>query len=136
LRPRFIAAMDDDFNAAAALAVVSDAMRLANDVLDNKEKKAEALITSTIQVIRDTFDRMSAVLGVLERDPEEALATLRARAMSLVESDSEEIDRLVAERNQARAERDFARADEIRSRLSDMGIELMDGPEGTSWKVC
>ncbi|HUU04015.1 MAG TPA: cysteine--tRNA ligase [Myxococcota bacterium] len=135
LRPRFSAAMDDDFNAAAALAVVSDAMHLANDVLDNKEKRAEALITSTIQVIRDALDRMAAVLGVLERDPAEALAALKARALRSVASDPGEIDRLVTERNQARTDKDFARADEIRGRLSDMGVELMDGPEGTTWKV-
>jgi len=75
------------------------------------------------------------VLGVLERNPAEALAALKSRALRLVASDPEEIDRLVIERNQARADKDFARADEIRGRLKTMGVELMDGPEGTTWKV-
>jgi len=50
-------------------------------------------------------------------------------------TDPAEIDTLIAQRDAARAEKDFARSDEIRQQLSDMGIEIMDSPEGTTWRA-
>jgi cysteinyl-tRNA synthetase len=49
--------------------------------------------------------------------------------------DRETIEDLVSRRSGARADRDFARADALRQRLLDMGVQVMDGPEGTRWKV-
>jgi len=46
----------------------------------------------------------------------------------------EEIDKLLQERTAARAEKDYARGDEIRDRLADVGVEIMDAPEGTTWR--
>jgi cysteinyl-tRNA synthetase len=135
LLPRFEAAMDDDFNAAAALGVLSEAMHLANDILDNKDNHAEGLITSTIQVLERVLQVMSNVLGILERDPAEALASLQDRAMALSGLSAEEIERKIEERTQVRQAKDFARADAIRDELRDKGVELMDGPGGTTWKV-
>jgi cysteinyl-tRNA synthetase len=135
LLPRFEAAMDDDFNAAAALGVLSEAMHLANDILDNKDNHPEGLITSTIQVLERVLQVMSNVLGILERDPAEALASLQDRAMALSGLSAEEIERKITERTEARAAKDFARADAIRDELRAKGVELMDGPGGTTWKV-
>jgi len=49
--------------------------------------------------------------------------------------DVETIERLIAERNTAKSEKNWARADEIRQQLIDMGISIMDGKDGTTWKV-
>jgi cysteinyl-tRNA synthetase len=135
LLPRFEESLDDDFNAAAALGVFSDCMKLVNDVLDNKENHPETIITSTIQRLHDVVGKMSSVLGILERDSEVALQSLQSRAMAETSLSPEEIDALVEERNQARADKNFQRADQIRDQLAEAGIELMDGPQGTTWKA-
>jgi cysteinyl-tRNA synthetase len=135
LLPQFEAAMDDDFNAAAALGVLSEAMRLANEILDNKDQRPEALITSTIQVLDRVFRAMSNVLGILERDPREAIHSLQEHAMALAGLSAADIERRIADRTEARKNKDFARADAIREELRSRGVELMDGPGGTTWKV-
>jgi cysteinyl-tRNA synthetase len=135
LLPQFEAAMDDDFNAAAAVGVLSEAMHLANDILDNKDHQPEGMITSTIQVLERVLQAMSNVLGILEREPAEALASLQDRALALSGLSAEEIERKIEERTQARKDKDFARADAIRDELRAKGVELMDGPGGTTWKV-
>jgi cysteinyl-tRNA synthetase len=135
LLPRFEAAMDDDFNAAAAVGVLSEAMHLANDILDNKDHQPEGLITSTIQVLERILQAMSNVLGILEREPAEALADLQEKAMALSGLSAGEVERKIEERTQARKDKDFARADAIRDELRAKGVELMDGPGGTTWKV-
>jgi cysteinyl-tRNA synthetase len=135
LLPRFHAAMDDDFNAAAGLAVLADAMRLANEVLDNKEHRADALVTSTAERLREVIDVLGEVLGILRCPADKALACLRDRALGCRGLCAGDIDRLVAERREARRQKDFARADAIRKELQERGVELMDGPQGTTWTI-
>ena len=69
------------------------------------------------------------VLGILQEDPESHFT--RGAADSIAEG---EIDALIAERNAARADKNFARADEIRDQLAAAGIELEDLREGTRWR--
>jgi cysteinyl-tRNA synthetase len=133
--PQFEQAMDDDFNAAAALAVLSDAMRFANEVLDNRSGHSEALITSTAHALQEAIGAMTSVLGIAERSPEAALAGLQQRALGARQVDATEIERLIAERNAARKAKNFKRSDAIREELNNRGVELMDGPAGTTWKV-
>ncbi len=135
LGQRFDQAMDDDFNTAAALGVLADASRLANEVVDNKDEQPAAMVTSAVQQLRELFDTLSDVLGLLEREPEAALAALRDKGLRALGLDAAAIDDLVAERTAARRDKDFARADAIRDQLHAMGVELMDGPGGTTWKL-
>ncbi|HOX46335.1 MAG TPA: cysteine--tRNA ligase [Myxococcota bacterium] len=135
LLPRFREAMDDDFNAAVGLAVLADATRLVNEVLDNKEGHAAGLVTSTAQRLREAIDTMGEVLGILRCPPEDALCCLRDRCLACRGLDAAAIDRLVEERTAARKAKDFARADALRKQLGELGVELMDSGKGTSWKM-
>jgi len=110
-------------------------MRLSNEILDNKDSQPEALVTSTAQCLRERIGTMAGVLGILERDPAEALAALREKGMQARGLEPAEIDRLVDERNAAREAKDWARADAVRDQLNALGVELMDGPGGTTWKL-
>lgn len=135
LDARFTQAMDDDFNTAAALGVLADAMRISNEVLDNKDGHPDAMVTSTVQRLRDSVSVMSQVLGILEQDPAEALSLIRSKAIDAKGVSPDQIDKLVAARDAARNSKEWAEADRLRDELHAMGVELMDSPQGTSWKM-
>ena len=118
---RFIAAMDDDFNTPEAIAVLFD---LASHI--NKERDSHPEEAARLAGILKT---LANVLGLLEDDPE---TWLKAGAGS--DDDSEQIEALIAQRLQARADKNWAEADRIRDQLHDMGIELEDKGGETLWR--
>ena len=111
-RAGFWAALEDDLNTSVALAVVHEMMSTVNRIGPGREDAALAIVA-----MRE-FDE---VLAVLDEGPTAA------------EPDAE-IDALVAERDAARAAKQWARADEIRDELTARGIELLDTPKGTRWR--
>jgi len=114
LREQFNQHMDDDFNTANAISVLFEMSSLANRYL--MEKNTD---TSVIESFMKQFEELSNVLG-LQLKEEELL--------------DEEIEALIAKRIQARKDRDFQLADQIRDQLKDMNIILEDTPQGTRWK--
>jgi cysteinyl-tRNA synthetase len=111
---RFKAAMDQDFGTPEAVAVLFD---LASEVNRSGSPQLSALLRA-----------LGGVLGILQSPPEVFL-----RAGSAV--DAKQIDALITERQTAKAERDFARADAIRAELLALGIVLKDSAQGTSWEA-
>jgi len=134
LEERFRSAMDDDFNTALAIGHMFDAVRAINRILAE-----ENTLNGQMQVVlakgRDDLLRLGDVLGLFGSVPE-AWLTLSARE-GLDESglSAADIDALIVARREARASRDFARADQIRDELAAKGVQLLDGPEGTTWKM-
>ncbi len=131
IRERFVAAMDDDLNTANALAAVADLFKRANELCDGgKQGIAEA------QHVTDAITFITSVLGVAEGDPEAFFQRIRTRRVRARGIDPSEIDKLVDDRNAARKEKNFARADEIRNELLTRGIEVRDNPAGGStWRA-
>jgi cysteinyl-tRNA synthetase len=132
LPERFDAAMDDDLNTAQALGYLFEAVRLANRLLE--QPSAEPGYVAFLAEVRQNLVDLGYVLNLLQSDSREMLAALRQKAGDLTIS-PEEIERLIAERAQARKNKDWARADEIRKELSEMGVTLEDTPQGTIWRV-
>ena len=111
---KFEEAMDDDFNTADALAAVFELVKFANTNV--QEGSSAEFAAYTLEVMTKLCD----VLGLTLEKKEEIL--------------DEEIENLIAERQNARKAKDFARADEIRGLLLEKGIELKDTREGVKWK--
>jgi len=134
LHARFCEAMDDDFNTALAIAHIFDLVRSLNRVLADKNSENIPL-TALFRQIKYELATIADVLGVLNTAPADYLARLKGRKSATLNVAVEEIEKLVAERTAARKARDFKRSDEIRTHLLELGIELLDGPSGTEWKV-
>lgn len=111
----FIEAMDDDINTANAVTVLFDLARDANIYA-----KADHVSKATLEQVLQLFDELTNVLGLTLTEEKELLDA--------------EIDQLIQERNDARANRDFARADEIRDLLKQQNIQLEDTAQGVRWK--
>ena len=110
---KFENAMDDDLNTADAITAIFDLVKDINLNLD--ESNSKEMLEKTLELLK----KLTRVLGIMEGEREEI---------------SEDIEGLIAERNAARKNKDFAKADEIRDKLKEMGIEIEDTRSGTTWK--
>lgn len=106
-KARFIAAMDDDFNTANGITVLFDLAKWINS-------------GPYAAAVKEAFAGMLQVFGIVFQEEE---------AVSLDEA----IEALIAERQEARANKDFARADAIRDQLAEQGIKLLDTKDGVRW---
>lgn len=128
----FVEAMDDDLNTAAAIGLIFDQVREINRKLETAAGGLEAKEREAISRDRETLFQAGRVLGLFTRKPAEFLQELSSRSEVV---DQKEIERLIEERRQAKASRDWARADSIRDELKEKGIILEDTPQGTIWRV-
>lgn len=110
---KFEEAMEDDFNTADAVSAIFELVKLANTTVKESSSDYAAKLL-------EIMETLCGVLGIETKQEEEIL--------------DEEIERLIEERQQARKEKDFARADEIRDELLEKGIILKDTREGVKWK--
>ncbi len=119
-KDRFIAAMDDDYNTPAAIAVLHE--------LSVEVNKARDAGGDSLGELAAILVELGNVLGLLEHNVDEFF---QGDADGLAAA---EIDALVAQRNQARADKNWAEADRVRDELKDQGIVIEDGAGGTSWR--
>ncbi len=127
-------ALDDDFNTPQVLGLLADAFTAANALCDLKGKKTPEQRARLAAFARDAR-LVGETLGVLQRPPAEALLALRDKAAGRRGIDGAAVEARLAERAEARKAKDFARSDAIRDELLAQGVAIMDGPEGTTWKV-
>ena len=113
-RQRYIEKMDDDFNTADAISVLFDLIRDTNSNIGINSSKE--LCEKALELIRE----LGLPLGILQKTTKGDLEA--------------EVEALIAERQQARKDRNFALADKIRYELKARGIELLDTPQGVRWK--
>lgn len=126
---RFKVAMDDDFNTALSLSVMADVRQAINKALETDDEQTAAYLAGLLLSFGD-------VLGLFQRDPEEFLQIgIVTEVDEAVPLANEEINELVAKRNNARASKDWALADEIRDELTERGIVLEDAAGKTIWRL-
>jgi cysteinyl-tRNA synthetase len=135
LEERFREAMDDDFNTALALGHLFDAVRNLNRLLAEKKLRKNPEQLAAVRDLRETILRLGGVLGLFVSDPAAWLRQSNLAALQDLGLSADEVEARLAERLAARAAKDFARADQIRDELAAQGVQLLDGPQGTTWKV-
>ena len=118
----FYQAMDDDFNTPEAFRVMFE---MAKEI--NKHKTKDRAYANQLGAL---LIRLGGILGFLQNEPSEFL-----RSGVSMEVDFQEIERMIAAREQARADKDWKRADEIRDQLTMMKVVVEDGDEGSSWRI-
>ncbi|MFT4006824.1 MAG: cysteine--tRNA ligase [Lacrimispora sp.] len=111
---KFEAAMDDDFNTADAISAVFELVKLSNSTADENSSK------EYVVYLKETIDKLCGVLGIITEKEAEIL--------------DEEIEAMIEARQQARKDKNFGLADEIRGKLLEKGIVLEDTREGVKWK--
>jgi cysteinyl-tRNA synthetase len=120
LPEEFVAALEDDLDTRRALAKLFDLRRSARRATDANERAT----------LKRQLLACAEMLGIGQREPDDWFLERFGQV-----DDVEEIERLVAERDEARHAREFAKADRIRDALTERGIVLEDSAGGTRWRV-
>jgi len=118
---RFHTAMDDDFNTPEAIGVLFELVREINRVKESNARQAEQLVA--------LLKKLGGVLGILEMPAEEFLRKGSA------DIDAEHVETLIAQRKQARADKDWPKADQIRDELAALNVVLEDKDGVTTWRI-
>ena len=135
LEERFAEAMDDDFNTALAIGHLFDAVRGLNRLIAEKRFEECPLSLAVLDDGVKKLRRLGEVIGLFGSEPHDWLERQKSAGLEGGELTAEVIESLIAERKQARADRNFARGDEIRDELDAKGVILLDSREGTTWKL-
>ncbi len=123
---QFNQALDDDFNSAGAIAVLKEIAGEINQARAADDRKRAGVLAADLRAL-------AGVLGLLGSDPEAFLKS----AVSVGQAgglDDAAVEALLAERRQARADKDWGRSDQIRDELAAAGVILEDGPGKTRWR--
>jgi cysteinyl-tRNA synthetase len=129
LREQFLAHMDDDFNTGGAVGALYEMLTALNRFADSRQLEASPAPADVQAFERGVviFKELSQVLGVFERAPEKADTASDALLGGLMQL-------LIELRAESRKTKNFAQADLIRKRLTELGVTLEDRPGGTGWR--
>ncbi len=132
---RFEEAMDDDFNTAQALGHCYELQTVLNHLLDRSKGQASDSLRSLLLQGYEKLKEMGKVLGLFGEVPKTYLERQKREGLKRLGLSEEEILKHIDERNVARKNKDWNKADEIRNSLLSKGIILEDTPSGTLWKI-
>ena len=135
LEAQFRAAMDDDFNTAQAIGHLFEGVRTINRLVAEKKFRKKADKVASVRALREKIAELGDVLGLFVSDPAGWLKQQNLKGLQALGLTEADLDAAIQERLEARGNKDFARADQIRDELVQKGIELLDSPAGTTWKI-
>jgi len=135
LETGFAHAMEDDLNTAAALGHLFGMVRLAGRIMDDKGLRKTLGGKEIIERILDNFSNASHILGIFAETPALFLTKLRESRAARKGIDPAHVERLMAARQEARANKNFAESDRLRDELARMDVEVKDTPAGAVWDV-
>jgi len=139
-KERVLEALDKDLNTSAALSVLAELGKASNEIVmqAGKHKKDPAAYEAVKQLAaaaRDALRDATAPLGLMQATSADFWARTKKRRLALRSLDEKMIDAKVDERAAARKGKDFARADGLRKELAELGVEVFDAGETSTWKI-
>lgn len=131
----FLASMEDDFNSAKGLAVMFEAVRKVNRLMDDVNDDNAFETRFQVEGLATDIVKIANNLGILSEIPSEYFEKKKQVSLETATVSPEKIEAMIAERTAARKSKDFASADRIRKELEEMKVAIEDRPEGTIWKM-
>jgi cysteinyl-tRNA synthetase len=123
--------MNDDFNTASALGFIFELIREVNRFLDSKPSGQKA--KDLVKQANDLLAEIGSVLNIFNKTPDEWYRSLmKVKNIDLSEDD---LLKKIDQREEARKNKDWSTADDIRNELADLNIVLEDKKDGTAWKI-
>jgi cysteinyl-tRNA synthetase len=131
IEKKFHEAMSDDFNTALALAALFDLSRVLNRMVDEQDESNRPAIAHGEQL----FASFGSTLGLMGEEAASFSRGETLRHLRRVGLDEPAVQKAIEDRREARKRKDYKGADEIRARLLEKGIILLDTPNGTTWRT-
>jgi cysteinyl-tRNA synthetase len=130
---RLHAAMDDDFNSAQALGHCFELARAINRFANGKsaKKRGAPIVAPALKA----FKVLADALGLLAQPTREFQDEIKQKRLGVMGIDRQQVEQLLVARHDARAQKDWTKADDLRVQLDQLGIVVMDRPEGVDWRV-
>jgi len=129
----FYKALDTDFNTAAGLAAVFETARAINRFSNHKKAKKRG--APIVQPALNAIKTIGEAIGLLSLSPDAFHEEVKTKSLKAMGIERHEIESLLEERANARSTKDWPKADEIRGILISKRIQVMDRPEGVTWRV-
>ncbi|OQY02586.1 MAG: cysteine--tRNA ligase [Desulfobacteraceae bacterium 4572_130] len=132
---KFVKAMNDDFNSAKGIAVMFEAVKKGNKILDENKDNLSSNVLKDISMLYRNIKKIGKIFGLLDQSPEDYFNAKKQAGLKKQSIDEpEKIDMLIKARTKARKSKDFETADNIRKQLQDMNIILKDENDKTTWE--
>ncbi len=135
IKDEFIEAMDDDFNTTATIANLHGIFKYSNGIIKAANKGNREKTANTLKEILKNVKEAYKVLGFFTQEPAKFISELKLKCLGKLNMTEEEILNTIEERKAAKAEKNYALADEIRASLDAKGIILNDTAAGTVWDI-
>ncbi|KDP33564.1 hypothetical protein JCGZ_07135 [Jatropha curcas] len=130
----FVTSMSDDLHTPVLLAALSDPLKIINDMIHTRKGKKQRKRIESLAALEKIVRNALSVLGLMPTTYSEVLQQLREKALRRAKLTEVEVLQKIEERTVARKNKDYEKSDVIRKDLAILGIALMDGPDGTSWR--
>ncbi len=131
----FIENMDDDFNTVVAISNLYSIFKYVNNIMKIAKKDEKAKTVNTIEKIIENLHEVYGILGLFSQNAEQFVLEMKNKYIEILKLDQNFIDNKINERTEAKKNKNFDLADEIRAGLDEKGIILMDTVEGTKWDI-
>ena len=132
---KFEEAMDDDFNTSVAISNLHIVFKIINNLMKTANKGNREILANTLAKALESLKKTYSVLGLFEQNPDEFILSMKEKYLNKLNIDVKELEEKILERAEAKKNKDFEKADAIRSELDQKGIILNDTADGTTWDV-
>ncbi|KAL6212037.1 hypothetical protein ACLB2K_017260 [Fragaria x ananassa] len=130
----FVTSMSDDLHSSVVFGALSDPLKTMNDLLHTRKGKKQALRIESLAALGKITRNVLSILGLMPASYAEILQQLKEKALKRAKLTEDQVLQKIEERNSARKNKEYEKSDTIRKDLAAVGINLMDNPDGTTWR--